>query len=72
MPTTTEPTAKQSETLSHIKGYIAKHGYSPTVAELATLAGIHDNALQVRLQGLQRKRLITRTPSTPRSIRPTE
>ncbi|MCY1248203.1 hypothetical protein D9M72_616070 [compost metagenome] len=55
------PSPKQLETLEHI---------SPTVAELAKLAGIHCNAVQDRINALDRKGLITRTAGTGRTIRP--
>lgn len=72
MAHSTEPTAKQSETLSHIRQHIAQHGYSPTIAELAAQAGVHPNAIDVRLCALRRKCLITSTPRITRSIRPVE
>jgi repressor LexA len=66
-----KPTPKQAETLQHIRDFIADKGYSPTVAELAELAGIHCNAAQDRIKVLVRKGLITRTAGTGRTIRPT-
>lgn len=64
------PSPKQAETLQHIREFIAEKGYSPTVAELAKLAGTNENAVQDRINALVRKGLITRTARTSRSIRP--
>ncbi|MCY1447112.1 LexA repressor [compost metagenome] len=64
------PSPKQEETLQHIRSYIAEKGYSPTVAELAKLASVNENAVQDRINALDRKGLITRTERTSRSIRP--
>ena len=68
----TEPTTPQAETLGHIRDFINAKGYSPTIAELAKLAGVRGNAIQLRLEGLEQKSLITRTARISRSIRPTE
>lgn len=65
-------TPPQAETLAHIGQYIAEHGYSPTVAELAKIAEVHPNAMSDRLTGLLRKKAITKTPCVARTIRPTE
>ncbi|MDH4566145.1 GntR family transcriptional regulator [Pseudomonas sp. BN414] len=64
------PSPKQAETLQHIRSYIKEKGYSPTVAELANLAEVNTNAVQDRLNALERKGLITRAPGTVRTIRP--
>ncbi|MWV17523.1 hypothetical protein F3I16_15890 [Pseudomonas sp. L-22-4S-12] len=66
----TEPTTPQAETLGHIRDFINTKGYSPTIAELAKLAGIRGFAMQNRIEGLERKKLITRTARIARSIRP--
>ena len=68
--TTTVPTAAQAETLDHIRAFIDDKGYSPTIAELAKLAGVRGNAIQLRIDGLEQKGLITRTARIARSIRP--
>ncbi|MNF56112.1 LexA repressor [compost metagenome] len=65
-----KPSPKQAETLQHIRDFIANKGYSPTVAELAELADVHCNAVQDRIDALERKGLICRTARVCRSIRP--
>jgi len=64
------PTQPQAETLGHIRAYIAEKGYSPSVADLAKLAGVRSFAMQDRLAALERKGLIARAPGVARSIRP--
>lgn len=64
------PSDKQAETLQHIRQFIQEKGYSPTVAELAKLASVNENAVQDRINALQRKGLITRVARISRSIRP--
>jgi SOS-response transcriptional repressor LexA len=65
-----KPSPKQAETLQHIRDFIANKGYSPTVAELSKLAGVNENAVQDRINALQRNGLITRTAGASRTIRP--
>ncbi|AIS17485.1 hypothetical protein LT40_08755 [Pseudomonas rhizosphaerae] len=72
MPASKKPSKPQLETLEHIRQYIAKHGYSPTLADLAELAGVRQNCIAERLGALVKLNLITKTPSIPRSIRPVE
>lgn len=62
--------APQLETLKDIRKYIAAHGYSPTIAELAVSAGVAQNCIALRLGGLIKFGLITKTPGITRSIRP--
>lgn len=64
------PSPKQADTLQHIRSFIEEKGFSPTVAELAELAGVNDNAVQCRIDALQRKGLITRVTGASRTIRP--
>lgn len=62
---------KQAETLGHIRTFIAEKGYSPTVAELAALAGVNTNALHERLMALKKKGLSSTPPRFPEaSARP--
>ncbi|AOE86121.1 LexA family protein [Pseudomonas sp. TCU-HL1] len=49
------PSPKQAETPQHISSFIEEKGYSPTVAELAKLAGVRSFALQQRLDALEKK-----------------
>jgi len=69
MPALKKPTKPQLETLKHIRQYIAKHGYSPTLADLAELASVRQNCIAERLGALVKLNLITKIPSIPRSIR---
>jgi SOS-response transcriptional repressor LexA len=72
MPASKKPSKVQLETLKHIKEYIQAHQYSPTVAELAACAGVTPNCIAERLGALVKLKLITKTPSIARSIRPVE
>lgn len=66
-----QATAPQLETLQHIRQHIEKHGYSPTIAELAVSAGVVQNCIALRLGALVKKGLVTKVPGIARSIRPT-
>lgn len=70
MKKTEEITPVQAETLAFIAKYVAKHGYSPTVAEMADAANVCQNAVCDRVAALVRKGAITKTPGIARSIRP--
>lgn len=70
MATNKQASAPQLETLEHIRQYIAMHGYSPTLSELAVSAGVSQNCIAERLGGLVKFGLITKTPGIARSIRP--
>jgi repressor LexA len=72
MKKTDQITPVQAETLAFIAGYIAKHGYSPTVAEMAEAASVCQNAIAERLASMVRKGAITKTPGIARSIRPSD
>lgn len=65
-----QPTAAQLSTLNDIKSFIAKNGYSPTILELASIAGIRGNALAQRVDGLVRKGLVSRQRGLSRSLVP--
>lgn len=69
MPASKKPSKPQLETLEHIRQYIAKHGYSPTLADLAELAGVRQNCIAERLGALVKLKLITKTPGIARSVR---
>lgn len=62
----------EAETLVLIRNFISKNGYSPTIAELATAAGIYGNAMGERISRLLIKGAITKTPRIARSIRPVQ
>lgn len=70
MPASKKPTKPQFETLEHIRQYVAEHGYSPTLADLAKLASVRQNCIAQSLGALVKFKLITKTPGIPRSIRP--
>jgi repressor LexA len=65
-------TPTQSITLAHIRQFVSQNGYSPSVAELASMAGVRPNAVADRLKALLRKGLITHRPGAMRSILPVE
>jgi SOS-response transcriptional repressor LexA len=56
-------------TLDLIKGFIGVHGYSPTIRELAALAGITSSAVQFRVRRLEEHGSITKNDGAARSIR---
>lgn len=72
MPASKKPTKPQVETLEHIRQYVAKNGYSPTLADLAESGGVRQNCIAERLGALVKLKLITKTPGIARSIRPVE
>jgi repressor LexA len=63
-------TQVQAETLRFIAGYVKRHGYSPTIAEMAEEARVNGNAISGQLAVLLKKGAITKTAGIPRSIRP--
>lgn len=67
-----QASASQLETLEHIRKYIAVHGYSPTLAELAVEAGVAQNCIAERMGALVKFGLVTKTPGIARSVRPVE
>ncbi|MGI4841071.1 MAG: LexA family protein [Janthinobacterium lividum] len=69
MSTNKQASAPQLETLEHIRQYITVHGYSPTISDLAESAGVARNCIAMRLGGLIKFGLITKTPGIARSVR---
>ncbi len=69
MPASKKPTKAQLETLKHIKEYIEAKQYSPTIAELAAIAGVRPNCIAERLGALVKLKLVTKTPGIARTIR---
>ena len=63
-------TPVEAETMAYIRSFIEKNGYSPTIAEMATAAGVNCNAIGDRVARLLSKGAITKTPRIARSIRP--
>lgn len=70
MPRSIGPTPTQLETLDDIKAFLAKNGFSPTVMELAHMAGITNNAVGQRIDALVRKGCLNRRPGASRSLVP--
>jgi repressor LexA len=65
-----ELTQAQAKTLAFIRSYIRKHGYSPTIAEIAKAEQVNVNAIGERIAALVKKSAVTKTPGIARSIRP--
>lgn len=65
-----ELTQVQAATLAFIRSYISKHGYSPTIAEIAEAEQVNVNAIGERVAALVKKGAVTKTPGIARSIRP--
>jgi repressor LexA len=70
MQTKSELTRVQAETLGFISAYIAKHGYSPTLAEIAKAQQVNVNAIGDRIAQLVKKGAVTKADGIARSIRP--
>lgn len=63
-------TKKQYKTYILIKEYIKEHGYSPSVRELCSLAGVSSTAtIHVHLRALKDKGYITCNKGSHRAIR---
>lgn len=70
MPRDTALTKAQEETLFLIKRYIARHGQSPTVVELQKELALRSlRSVTQRLEALERKGFISRSPFQHRSIK---
>lgn len=67
---TNELTTVEAETLAFIAAHIARHGYSPPLAEMSADAGVNETAVADRCARPLRKGAITKTPGIARSIRP--
>lgn len=74
--TTTAPaplTDRQREILAWINAYIASHGYSPTLRELATAFGFKGpNGAACHLRPLRRKGAVTWIDNQARTLRALE
>ena len=70
MTTYAGPSPGQQKTLDDIKAFIAQNGFSPTVAELAKIAGIANNAACQRIDALVKKGCLSRRPGASRSLVP--
>jgi SOS-response transcriptional repressor LexA len=70
MQTKSELTQVQAETLAFITAHIAKHGYSPTFAEIAEAQQVNVNAIGDRIAQMVKKGAVTKADRVARSIRP--
>jgi SOS-response transcriptional repressor LexA len=70
MQTKNELTPVQADTLAFIADYIAQHGYSPTLAEIAKSQQVNVNAIGDRIAQLVKKGAVTKADGIARSIRP--
>lgn len=62
-------TARQAEVFNNIQSYVAEHGESPTLKELATLIGANSiRSVTQYLEALEKKGLITRSRYQNRNI----
>jgi SOS-response transcriptional repressor LexA len=64
-----ELTQVQAKTLAFIRSYIRKHGYSPTIAEIAKAGQVNVNAIGERIAALVKKGAVTKADGIARSIR---
>jgi Mn-dependent DtxR family transcriptional regulator len=69
MTTSKQISPVEQQTLNQIRTFITANGYSPTIAELARLAGVNGNAVSERVERLLAKGAITKKPRIARSIR---
>lgn len=70
MQTTNDLTQVQADTLAFIKSFIARHGYSPTFAEIAKAQRVNVNAISDRIGQMVKKGALTKADGIARSIRP--
>ena len=71
MTTTERPrlAKRQQAVLDHLPGYVAQHGYPPTLREQSQALGINISAVHQHWQALERKGYVIRNPKLPRTIR---
>ena len=60
---------RQREVLDHLAGYIALHGYPPTLREQSEALGINISAVHQHWQALGRKGYVIWNAKSPRTIR---
>lgn len=61
-------TLRQINIVSTIRNFIHLHGYSPSINEVAQLAGCARGTAMDHIQTLERKGVLKSQPRTPRSI----
>lgn len=64
----TPVTARQQAVCEFIKGYIAKHGYSPTYREIGAYFEIAPKNARQHILALEAKGILSHTEGTARSI----
>lgn len=70
MTVSTAPTLRQHKILSWIAAYVARMGYAPTVREIGDGLGIiSPNGVMSHLRALERKKLLTWTRGSARTIK---
>lgn len=63
-------TLRQREVLQYIAAFVAKHGYAPSMRDIAEGVGLVSTSSVLRLlQVLEERGAIVRTPGLSRSIR---
>ena len=63
-------TRRQKQTVEIVRAFIAEHGFSPSLREVATRLKVNVNAAIGHLTAAERKGAISRTPGLARSLRP--
>lgn len=61
-------TSRQRDVLAFVRGYLASHGYPPSVRELAETLDITGNAVHGHLTAIERKGHLRRVPGIARGI----
>jgi repressor LexA len=69
-PCSTTPSRRQADVVDAIRAFITKHGYSPTVREIADGIGVSSlNTVAGHLMALRRKGFVTWSEGAARTIR---
>ena len=61
-------TRRQSEVLLSVRRYIEKHGFAPSLREIAAELGVSVNAVVGHLSAAARKGAVTRSARTARGL----
>lgn len=72
MPLSKRPSKKQKQVLDFILGFQKKHGYSPSLEEIADFLGVSIPTAHQHVQALKKKGFITAKKGERRSIEPYE
>jgi len=60
---------RQTSVLVFVRDFVATHGYSPSIREIAAWLGISLHGAEKHIEALERKDAIARTRGVARSIR---